>query len=1284
MKNRFFTISEIVNKFNFIAEDIINYFEQGLLHATYNEKAELIFDSNEIERIRLASEMQKAGLPINKIASILKERLEFDEESIADSKLDTKLAKLNSEIYRSFFNSAYCLMLIADEQGKILNFNQAFSDKLGYGDEIIGTPFIDLHPDDLKPQAIENLQNMLSGELDFCPLEVLSKTGKRVPVVSTVSVQEVNARKVMFGIARDAEIKDQVYEVINKQKESFRTMFDFNVSGMFVTSIQSGKVISANKSFERITGFSADDMLGKNFSDLRIFKDAEQINYHKEQIYSQGAVENHEIEIYTKCGRLKSILFSGAIIDFTEPSILITINDITAIKRKQYALEMEISNQMSETIKASHLNEAIIQATSVSVVIFDQYGNILKVNTNDDSQSSLILPQHQNQNILEILPELSAITVKQAITKSLSSRLSSNTVIKLNTEDEEKWFSISLSLVGDEENSLVGIIQDVSSITWFSNNYQSSEARFKESFNLSASAMVVINLSDGIISDINNRACEMSGYTKAEIKKMNFSNFSPQCELILDRFRNNKIESNGGENFTTTLYTKEGLERNVDIYLCTREFEGTKKIIAIIYDITNRVQAERALNENRMRLQSLVEESEAGLWDWNIKTRELIYGGSFFNMIGYTRAELEPGTYEKWRELCHPDDLKLPDSFLQRYLAGETPIYECEIRMRHKQGHWIWILERGKVIEFDDAGNPLKLAGIQIEFTERKLAQINLQKRFDIERLLNTVNKVFSNNELSETSKSIDQALKHIGEFSLSDRCYLFKIDNTTGTMSNTNEWCAPSVEPQKETLMNLPLTTFPWWMERLENFQTIYIIEVSAMPPEAIAEQTTLMEQDIQSVLVLPVYTENELLGFIGMDAVAYQMEWLDEDIAILEYVAKLVANNLKMQKIVQDLIDAKDIALESSRIKSEFISNINHEVRTPLNEITNFLELLEITEFSQQVKKFLPSVVKSAYELLEMFNSMIAINRLGSGEITFNIGECNFKQMLGEVLTNYEVEIATKGLKIEIDFEQEQCLQIKCDIDMLRYILNALISNAVKFTEVGSIKITAKIEDGDNTYLLLSVSDTGIGMDRVQLKNLFQRFYQGDEFITKQAQGFGLGLAIVEKIVYLMDGSIEVSSTLGEGTQFDLKIPIMLHQNKEITHAKSCNKNIKVLIVEDNKIIVKMISTLLTKKDYIVFVAENGKMAVDFTLQTKVDVILMDIQMPIMDGLTASRLIKESLDNPNCSTPIIAVSAHLKEGYCESCEWIDGAIPKPVHFPSLFDKINELIASRGDSNSK
>ncbi len=241
-----------------------------------------------------------------------------------------------------------------------------------------------------------------------------------------------------------------------------------------------------------------------------------------------------------------------------------------------------------------------------------------------------------------------------------------------------------------------------------------------------------------------------------------------------------------------------------------------------------------ALEASNKTLGMVVEGTQAGYWDWNIKTGELAINAEWASIVGYSLDELQPLTINTWFALCHPDDIPLSNQLIKEHFADSTTLYELELRMHHKLGHWIWVLDRGKIFERDIDGNPLRMVGSHQNITARKNSEQALANNRAFERLVTDLSNQFICLPFELIDAMIDKTLKLIGEFVEVDRSYVFQFRDDLLLMDNTHEWCAEGVEPQIDSLKAIETSNFPWWMEQIKNNRTIHLHRIADMGIEA------------------------------------------------------------------------------------------------------------------------------------------------------------------------------------------------------------------------------------------------------------------------------------------------------------------------------------------------------------------------------------------------------------------------------------------------------------------
>ena len=368
--------------------------------------------------------------------------------------------------------------------------------------------------------------------------------------------------------------------------------------------------------------------------------------------------------------------------------------------------------------------------------------------------------------------------------------------------------------------------------------------------------------------------------------------------------------------------------------------------------------------------------------------------------------------------------------------------------------------------------------------------------------------------------------------------------------------------------------------------------------------------------------------------------------------------------------LEEAKNLAEQSAQFKSQFLANMSHEIRTPLNALIGFSDLLLNTNINEKQKEYLELIQFSGSNLLHIINDILDLSKIEAGKLTIRNEVFNFHDLLKRTVKLYEARANEKNIRIELELDNNIPKWIQSDEVRISQILNNLINNAVKFTNKGAVKIetSALLKDEENFHCQLKVIDTGIGISKNEQSKIFQKFTQVDGSFQRQHQGTGLGLAIVEQLVSLLDGEINVSSIIGEGTTFTLDLPLKasksIQDSTENKNELPSFKNHKILIVEDNDINILLIEHILQKTECEYAIAKNGLEGIELAKSYSPDIILMDLQMPVMDGYEAAEKILEKTE-----IPIFAMSAHVLEEEREKCLKIgmSGFIPKPFKIKDL-----------------
>lgn len=382
------------------------------------------------------------------------------------------------------------------------------------------------------------------------------------------------------------------------------------------------------------------------------------------------------------------------------------------------------------------------------------------------------------------------------------------------------------------------------------------------------------------------------------------------------------------------------------------------------------------------------------------------------------------------------------------------------------------------------------------------------------------------------------------------------------------------------------------------------------------------------------------------------------------------------------QELQRARIAAEEGARSKSEFLATMSHEIRTPMNGVIGMAQLMSETRLDEDQKLYTDTILTSARTLLALINDILDLSKLDAGEVQLNLTEFDLVAWFENTLRPLQAQADTKSLELVFGTEADVPRRVRADDRRMGQILTNLVGNAIKFTEQGQVRVTLEAEQTapGQAELVLQVADTGIGIPSDMLVTIFERFSQADAAISRRFGGTGLGLAISRRIASAMNGAISVMSDPGIGSCFTVRLPVSLVEGSDETvpeaqHVQAVDgiDGLHILVAEDNSVNRLLVSKFLKNLPVCLGFAHNGEEAVEYVKQQRPDVILMDMSMPVMDGLEATREIR----NLHIVQPrIIALTANAFDTDKDACiaAGMDEFLTKPISRERLMQALSNL----------
>jgi len=676
------------------------------------------------------------------------------------------------------------------------------------------------------------------------------------------------------------------------------------------------------------------------------------------------------------------------------------------------------------------------------------------------------------------------------------------------SSERDRWFRVRID---PSDQGLTVIFEDVTE----KHEVQAQLCRREQYLSVTLNSIedaVVATDPEGRIQEMNATAEELTGWTRQEatgrqlptvLRIRNAETGAPVENPVTAVLREGTIVGMANH---TVLTARGGTERQIaDSAAPIRDENGTLWGVVLVFrDVTSAYEQQKALAKQRERLQMALIGGNVGMWDWDMRTGATVYDERWANILGYSQDEV--GKQNSFFERhTHPEDLRRVYEDIDRHARGEIPYLDQEIRMRHKDGTWRWVLDRGRIVERAQDGTPVRMVGTHVDITDRKRAEQRVRRSLKQTRgILETTIDGYVLYDGDGTIRDVNPAYcKMLG----------YSRDELLGMNLTEIEAVMPAAALRKELRLYVEGGYESQGLKRLETkhrHKEGHLIDVEVSVGILLSEMAPRLHAFVRDI------TERK-----------------QDQQALLE--AKQTAEDAQAEAEA-----AQAVAEEASRLKSALLANMSHEVRTPLTSIIGFSEILDEMGLESPASRFSSLVYRSGQRLLNTLDSVLDLSQLEAGAMTLAHEPVDAGRIVNETVAGFQLRAREAGVDLSVQVP-ESTVRARLDRVAFERIVSNLVSNAIKFTGEGpalggpvdvSLSVTSRT-------LTLTVDDSGVGIDADFAPHLFEAFQQESTGSGRDFEGSGLGLAITKELVDLMGGTITAESTKHEGATFTVQIP-------------------------------------------------------------------------------------------------------------------------------------------------
>ncbi len=1116
--------------------------------------------------------------------------------------------------------------------GTISSWNEAAEAMYGYrADEVIGKPISLLVPADRQDEMAQILDAITRGQrLSHFETVRVNRDGRPIEVLLTVSpIKDVAGATVgVATIARDISARRQADRAMRDSAERFRALFERSLDCLYIHDFD-GNFLDINPATLKLLGYEREDIPSLHVSSLLSADQMPKAIQAMTELAETGTC-NETIECRLKNAR-------GGVA-FTEHRITVIPWEGTTRAILGIARDITERKKMDE---ARALLASIVESSEDAIASAALDGTILSWNKSAEGLFGYTAEEIIGENAAILGPPGHTHDPSLILANLRTGAVSHYEASWVRKDGVPLDVAVTVSAIRNPGGELVGtsvIVRDISERLRTEQTLRESAERFQALFERSLDCLYIHDF-EGNFLDANPAALKLLGYEREDIASLSFASLLSADQMAKALEGMKELAETGTQQKTTDLRLRAKTGVLVDVEAKASVIplgRIPRAILGVARDITQRKLAEEALRESEERFRSMADGCPAIMWVTDPQGGIRFVNRTCREFFGITYEKVEGGN---WHPLLHPEDAADYLAAFQGAVEAHAP-FRAEARVRRADGEWRWVSSYAEP-RLSRTGEFLGHVGLSPDITERKQAEDALR-----------------NSE--ETFRQLTENIREVF-------------------------WIRP---PDANEMIYISPAYEQVWGRSCDSLYRNPMAWQEAIHPDDVEHARSMAVRQLQGdsvVLEYRIRTPDGLEKWIRNRAFPIR-----DEVGKLIRVAGIAEDITQQKRYETELIRAREAAEMANRAKSEFVANMSHEIRTPMNGVIGMTGLLLDTDLTAEQRQYAEIVRLSGESLLAVINDILDFSKIEARKLELEVVDFDLREVLEASIELLSPSALGKGLRLECMIGPEIPVRLKGDYGRLRQVLLNLAGNAIKFTSQGEVIIRVRLdrEDKDSAGIRFSVEDTGIGIPADRQADIFSPFTQADGSTTRKYGGSGLGLAISRQLVEMLGGQIGVDSEPGKGSEFwftavfekqaagpcadvlNVREPVVDSDGGSRPKYNSTKRLGRILLAEDNVTNQQVAMAILKKLGCSADAVANGKEALASLRSIPYDLVLMDCQMPEMNGYDAAACIRNPRSGVhNSQVPIVALTAHAMNGDREKClaAGMNDYIAKPVQPSTL-----------------